>query len=262
MAESGSASHRTQILVAIIGAIAAVTVAVIQTCRKNDDGPLAGSTTTLARTAASTSTRLPSTTAPPPTTPPPSPSVIFRDDFDGATLKTGWTALPDGTRMSVHGGLLVIEAMDERHNRVRFDGSVLPADYQATLKVDKAPQPPRQFVRLAIVKDSDNYVAVEVGAFIFNSHDVLLAKMQSGDRSEAPAGLRNATSGIWLRLRKQGPIFSGAYSFDGDRWESLGKTMFNGLDGKLFVSAFNDPADASLPPPDAPISFDFFEIEQ
>jgi hypothetical protein len=148
--------------------------------------------------------------------------------------------------------------------RLRFDGSVLPANYEVTLKVEKGTSTCSSVRSVGARKGRTTTTSpVEVGTTFFNHHDVVLTKVQSGGaRSEAPAGLADVTARIWLLLKKtRTHIFRRVQLRRRPLGEPGSGPVQRSRREAVRIGFHHAPAGGDLTPPAVPIPFDFFEIQ-
>jgi len=84
--------------------------------------------------------------------------------------------------------------------------------------------------------DDNNYVKLDAVADTSSQRAarVELVSEQNGSAQRREANVPEGVTEIWLRLNKQGNTYSGAYSFDGESWQTVSGTLQNQLQSPGF----------------------------
>jgi GH18 family chitinase len=173
------------------------------------------------------------------TAPPPPASTIRSDDFNSSSLNTSvWTfvnPLNDATSEILHkttrNGLLSInipagrphEVWTKGNNAPRVMQSVNDADFEIELKFESALTTKYQIQGVIVEEDSRNYLRLE-----FHSDGSAIRIYVASFVNGTPTARANriiADNGvvpIYMRVKRQGILWTQSYSFDGKTWTVAG----------------------------------------
>jgi beta-xylosidase len=170
------------------------------------------------------------TTPPQPTlTPTTGPVVVFRDDFNGA-LGAGWSWVrEDPTHWNLTdapGSLRIIlqpEGVPAANNLLLR--SAPGGKFEIATLVRFTPTSNFQFAGLLVYQDDSNFVQFGrafAGNFVGNG--IYLDNIRSGDLVEPNYATATANqSQAYLRLRREGTMYTAYYSEDGANWTVIGQ---------------------------------------
>jgi regulation of enolase protein 1 (concanavalin A-like superfamily) len=211
--------------------------------------------------------------------PAPAQDVIFRDDFDGATLGSGWTIIREDASaysLSARPGYFRINT---QRGRLSEGGNVnnllvrsASGDFILEARLEFDPREARQFAGILVRQDDNRGVSLGLayasgegrefrGIVLINATDPNTEAERSGafydeDTTEDPTV-------VYLRLLRNGDEFVAAFSPDGETFTELGSAI-NEMPDSIqvgFAAGNGDfeecgsACDASIP-----ADFDFFEI--
>ena len=250
-----------------IGAVVliAITIFVAMTSKANNSPPPVA-TTVPTHLNTSVPTNLPSPTSLASTsTVEPSSSEIFKDDFTGQ-LADGWTWLEeDPTKWSLSAvpGSLQILASD-----ASFDGPYIPLnillreapteDFEITTSVRFTPTSDFQFAGLVVLQDQKNVLQFGrafcdvVNACVGDG--VYFDDFENGSITGTNYAVPFQGELIYLRLQRQGNIYTGSYSEDGENWIKLGEHSRDFSPVRVGLMAAQAPEEI-------PALFDYFTID-
>ena len=108
--------------------------------------------------------------------------------------------------------------------------------------------------------NDDNYVKIDAvadpDADAINRIELRSEMGGTIQGSQPNADLPEGVTDVWLRLRKQGPIYSGQYSTDGENWSGLSDAVYNIVQEPAF-GIFTLGVDE----PGPEVGFDYFEFD-
>lgn len=184
----------------------------------------------------------------------------WEDDFNSTTLNSTWSWLNEdpthwsltdnpgfmhiitqngGIFASAHHNLLVTEAPSE--------------DYQITAKVFISPSENYQGASVIVYADDDNYVRVSRR---FADAGEVNFRHESNDVLSANIGFDETATTVYLRITKQGNVYSGFYSIDGNGYTYIGQTTAVLTNPKIGILSENGPSTTEIPS-----DYDFFKLE-
>jgi len=198
-------------------------------------------------------------------------SAGFRDDFDSASLDEGWSWIredPAAGSLAERPGWLRLSTEDFALLRAGGDAPLLvhPApdgDFEILTRLDFAPSANFHFAGLLVYQDDDHFVAlgrafcgvvppcVGDGVYLDNDEAGLAGTSETLAAGSLPAG-----EPIWLRLIRQGGIYTGSWSADGEAWTPVGSTTANFVPTDVGLVAATSASGAAS----ASAEFDFFEL--
>jgi beta-xylosidase len=208
----------------------------------------------------------PTPTMPPPTYTPTlmpvaEPTLLFRDDFDGA-LAAGWRWLrQDPTHWNltdIPGYLRIVTQPKDiwrDNNSAPLLLQTFSADtFEIRTRIVMMPSANYHQGGLVIYGDDDNYVRFTFG--YFSGRKFEFAKEIDGDFQsiQVPAPIANS---FHLRLRKDGQDYTDYYSQDGKHWVNVGQhSNVNITPSEIGLSAFNAEWVTLI---EIPADFDYFQ---
>jgi hypothetical protein len=187
-------------------------------------------------------------------------NIVFRDDFTGKSLNPKWRLItPDKDRWTlIDGEYFMAVTTKPGSNGMQFTGD-LPQDYEVTIKVETPPQYPGQGVYLDLARGAENNVSV--GYYVYPyagsaASKIFFNKTLKGKESQIEK-VDNSIKDkpLYLKLRKHGVEYTGAYSTNGSTWINVGTHVFLNLEGKLVFGGYNWQN-----APESGIRFDYVEI--
>jgi beta-glucosidase len=202
------------------------------------------------------------------------------DEFDGTTLDQKWTVVrPDPANLTVGGGSLTITP--EPGDLVTTSNSaknivLQPAlgDWTMTSKLTFSARPNAATQQGGIIayQDDDNYLKFDVEATsptnvqLSTSLEDSLQSNLAVSTSPIPVnqtlnttpmnGVLPSNNTIWLRMTKQGDVYTTSYSLDGDTWVPVWSTGATLSNIKVGMLAFNGAATTT----NQQVGFDFFHV--
>ncbi len=197
------------------------------------------------------------------------PRYTWRDDFNGV-LASGWDWI-DEDRMhwslqDTPGALRIVTQGQSlsgpgkpRNVLVR---DVPVSDFEIVTKVIFDPHDNFQQAAILIYQDDDNVVLLKrgfcgirgcpgSGVFLDN---MIKDELDFGNHPQTPV----SSSTTWLRLRKEGNLYIGFYSSDGQIWQELGRVENPLTPAKVGLTANNFNTDPYTP--QIPADFEFFIV--
>jgi regulation of enolase protein 1 (concanavalin A-like superfamily) len=198
----------------------------------------------------------------------PPPSQLSSDDFDGATLGAGWTAinpLGDST-FQVNAGHLNITVPAGAAHHPWLGGNLAPrilqpaanTDLTATVKFDSAFTAAYQMNGILVEQDAANYLRLEA-----NYDGVSMHVFAGGLKGNYPTVLGNNVAGppsgsVWLRVTRLGDNWSLDWSNDGVTFSSGASFVYPIVVTRIGVFAGNDTNVGPAPALTAKI--DYFRV--
>ncbi len=197
---------------------------------------------------------------------PPPVSAMMTDEFE-RRIDGGWRWLnEDPTRWSLTaapGALRIVTKGESLY------GDALPSnlllrdapegDFEVVARVIFEPTSDFQQAAIVVLQDPDNFVLLNrgycgpcFGGGVYFDSEINGETDLGGPRTPV------LTPATFLRLRREGSIYTGYYSVDGETWIGLGQ-LENGLSpGEVGLMASNSNPDSSVPQIAA--DFDFFTV--
>ena len=190
------------------------------------------------------------------------------DDFNGSSLGKQWTVIrEDKAGLSLHDGVLEITAAAGDINGAADNGANLVlqsanSDWtiETKLQTSAIPGTPAQNAGLVAYQDDSHFVklayaapgfrrgqqqaaAPAAGALQLYAEENGAAKATSSV-SLADAGITDNT--IWLRLVKEGSVYTAFYSADGKKWTQSGQVDITLKDIQAGIAAFQGAANMRM----------------
>lgn len=200
-------------------------------------------------------------------------SVTWTDDFDTSSLNSRWSWIrEDATHWSLTERSGSMRIITQRGGFFGLGGDAKNmllqksplGDFELQTRVIFTPTQNFQIAGLAVYQDDDNLFVLGraycdlipspcVGNGIYFDH-----KEQGSAIGSNFAMTTAATGEAYLRLKRQGPVYTGYVSLDGTNWTMVGvHTVVGGMvPFKVGLVAYNSNTDAA----DLPADFDFFTL--
>jgi len=210
-----------------------------------------------------------------PTTPPPPQDnsvLVFRDDFDSATLDAGWTfAGPDVLKWSLseRSGYLRIypEPLADVPDDTQDSLMLRPrsGDFILVTRMNYQTLEERQLSGLVVRGDDGRLVSLGLttaSAALGTFRGVFMVADRGPDVTEGRLNDPFDGDTVYLRLERKGDNYLGSYSTDGVTYTTVG-TLANDLSDAVDVgvgTAKGRQCDPNVCNQSVPADFDFFEI--
>ena len=191
-----------------------------------------------------------------------SSTVAWIDDFDGSTLNSRWswtrenpahwslTARPGFLRITTeYGGLW--GALNNQRNLLL--ATAPNGNFRIETRVTFTPTQFIQTAGLIIYQDDDNYIKLN-RQFVDNNVVELIREIAGSPSFTAVVESANT---VYLRMQRDGNVYTGYYSVDGNQWTRVGQYTATLNDAKMGLGAGNDVPDVS----EIAADFDFFRLD-
>jgi regulation of enolase protein 1 (concanavalin A-like superfamily) len=202
------------------------------------------------------------------------------DEFDGTSLDSRWTVVRPDSNLAVGGGSLTItpEAGQLTTNNATTAKNLVlePAfgNFYETTKItfNQKPSAATQQAGLLVYQDDDNYLKFDVEAtsstnvqFNTSLEDTLNSNPAASPNPVSVNQTLNTTSAnaiwpadntIWLRIKRNGPTYTTAYSLDGSTWTTVWSTGATLINPRVGVYSYSAAAPAGA----LTASFDYFHV--
>ncbi len=199
-------------------------------------------------------------------------NILFRDDFDSATLNDSWYWVREEAaswNLTDQPGALTFMTSN---TSLSFEGGDSPlllrsapgGDFELRTKLDLSPTQNYQAAFITIYQDDDHQVSlgraycepsdtcVGDGAYLDDDYRFMTEGFFPNNVGGLPAGP------FYLRLVKNGDTYTGLWSADGENWNLVAETTATISSPRVGISTSNGRTGADS----IPAVFDFFEIRK
>lgn len=183
------------------------------------------------------------------------------DDFSVPTLSSAWSWLnEDPTHWSLTNspGFLQITTQTggifsgAYHNLLLTEAP--SEEYQITTRVTISPTETFQGASIIVYGNDDNYV--RVSRRFANAGDEINFRHESNDTVLVNIGVSETATTLYLRITKEGDLYSGFYSIDGNSYSYIGQTEAVITNPKIGILSENGPSTTEIQS-----DYDFFKLE-
>ncbi len=189
-------------------------------------------------------------------------NTTWIDNFANTSLDSHWswvrenpthwslTANPGFLRITTEEGSLWAEMISQRNLLLMIAPQ---GDFTVTTNVAFTPT---QFIHkagLIVYQDDDNYIQLNRQFVDANIVEMIMET----NASPTYTAVSEVATLIYLRIQKQGSVYTGYYSLTGTNWTQVGQYTANLDNPKVGIQASNE-----LPGmPEIPADFDFFQLD-
>lgn len=190
-------------------------------------------------------------------------NTTWVDEFDSTTLNSSWSWIKeDPTHWSLANNPGFLQIITQNggifsatyHNLLVKDAP--SEDYRITTKATISPTEDFQGASIIVYSDDNNYIRLGRRFASPASGDEVNFRHESNDvLVEHIPVIENATT-LYLRITKEGNVYSGFYSVDGDSYTYIGQTTAVFTNHKIGILSENGPSTTEIPS-----DYDFFRLE-
>jgi beta-xylosidase len=184
------------------------------------------------------------------------------DDFNSETLDSAWSWInedPTHWSLTTNPGFMQIITQNGSlfipgtyHNLLVKEAP--SEDYQITTRVTISPTTEiYQGVYIVVYGDDKNHIRIG-RRFANDGNEINFRHMSEGNSIGLNAVSENATS-VYLRITKEGDLYSGFYSINGISYTYIGQTSRALTNPKIGILSENGPSTTEIPS-----DYDFFEV--
>jgi beta-xylosidase len=179
--------------------------------------------------------------------------AVWTDDFNSTNLNSRWSWIredPTHWSLAARPGFMRITTQQDNDNIL-----ITPApggDFQVTTRVELTPTQNYQSAALMIYSDDGNSVQITHAYVNRNQID-----FDVWDNYVKTIGSNVAGSATFLRITRQGSLYSGYYSSDGVVWTPFGSSNVKLVNPFIAITAADFTVDAA----EIPADFDFVKVE-
>lgn len=190
-------------------------------------------------------------------------TVTWIDNFEGTSLDSRWswirqdpthwslTANPGFLRITTQTGSLRATANNQNNLLMALAPT---GNFTVTTKVTIPVSQNKQNAGIFVYADDDNFVAL---LRIFNSGNWVSFGGEVGG-TYSPLFTTEPASTVFLRIARQGSLYTGSYSSNGTDWTTVGQHSMSSANLKMGIGASNGETAGAT---EIAADFDFFRLD-